>query len=314
MSVTNALNPNVVKTYLDGLFYPEWDGNELPEIATADDAFVFNQETSDQSQETIEEFTGSGAWEARGELQDAPEGQPQSLYSYSFVNNELAKGVTISGRFFDDDRHAMVSKIMRDFASKGVASKNRDAFSVFRNAFTAGSAYGDAVALCSASHPILGGTQSNIGTAKLSEDSLNTAIVALAEMKERDGVILGRLPHCLLVPIANYKRASIILDSELRSGTAQNDMNVYSSKYGIYLKATPYLGTASGGSDDYWFILAKNHPVMRYLRQDIKTTLVDRSVTKNDSYFYRGSFRQSVGAASYVGIWGSNGTTGSYDA
>lgn len=311
MSVTNSLNPDVVKTYLDGLFYPEWDLDSHPEIAEADDAFVFNQMTSDKAQETLDEFKGVGDWEARAELQDAPEGQPQAINTYTFTNAELAKGVTISGRFFDDDQHNMVSMIMKDFAAKGRAAKNKDAFAVYRTGFS--TAIGDGVALFG-SHTITGGTQSNTGTAKLSESSLNTAIVALAEMKERDGVILGRMPHCLLTATAHYKNAAIICDSELRSGTANNDYNVYSSKYGIYIKTTPYIGTAAGGSDDYWFLLARNHAIMRFLRQDVKTTMVDRAVTKNDSYFYRGSFRQSVGAASYVGAYGSQGTTGSYDA
>lgn len=240
------------------------------------------------------------------------EAQPQSIYTQSFVNTELAKGVTLSGRFFDDDQHAMVSMIARDFATKGRAAKNKDAMSVYRTAFT--TTYGDNVALCAATHPVTGGTQSNTSTVKLSEANLNTAIVALAEAKERDGVMVGRMPNALLVTTANYKRASIILDTELRSGTANNDMNVYSTKYQLWLKATPYLGTNAGGSDDYWFLLAKNHGVVRFLRQDVKTTIIDRTLRENDSYYYRGQFRQAVGAISFVGLWGSTGTTSSYDA
>jgi hypothetical protein len=310
--ITNSLNPEVVKTYLDGLFFSEWDLSQHPEIATAEDAYVFNQFTSDKSQETLEEFKGSGAWEARAELQDAPEGQPQAVYAVTFTNAELAKGVTISGRFFDDDQHNMISLVMKDFAAKGIASKNKDAFAVYRNAFS--TAMGDGVSLINNSHPITGGTADNYITTKLNESSLNDLIVMLAEMKERDGVQMGRMPQCLLVPTSSYKRAVIITDSELRSATANNDANVYSSRYGIMIKTTPYIGTSAGGSDNYAFLLARNHPVIRYLRQDVKTVMVDRNVSKNDSYFYRGSFRQSVGAASFTGIVGTDGTTGSYDS
>lgn len=313
MAITNGLNPDVVKTYLDGLFYPEWDLNEHPEYASAKDAFVFNQMTSDKAQETLEEFAGVGAWEARAELQEFPEGQPQAVYANTFVNNELAKGVSISGRFFDDDQHGMISMTMRDFAARGKAAQNKDAFAVYRTGFS--TTYGDGVALFSDSHPLqTAGTADNLLTAKLSEASLNTALIAMAEMKERDGVILGRMPHCLVVPTSIYKNAAIITESELRSATANNDLNIYSSKYGIYIKTTPYLGTAAGGSDDYWFLLSKNHNVIRFERKDVNTTMVDRSVSRNDSYFYRGSFRQAVGAIGYSGVIGSNGTTGSYDA
>lgn len=310
--VTNALNADVVKTYLDGLFYPEWDLNQHPEIATADDPYCFNQFSSNKAQETLEEFQGGGAWEARAELQDAPESQPQAINAVTFTNAELARGVTISGRFFDDDQHNMISLVIKDFAAKGVASKNKDAFSVFRNAFT--TVYGDGEPLIDNAHPIATGTVDNLITTKLNEASLNDLIVMLAEMKERDGVQMGRMPQCLLVPTARYKNAVIITDSELRSATANNDANVYSSRYGIMIKTTPYIGTTAGGSDNYSFLLARNHPVVRYERQGIKTVMVDRNVSKNDSYFYRGSFRQSVGAASYAGICGTDGTTGSYDS
>lgn len=313
MSVTNSLNPLVVKTYLDGLFYPEWDYDQFAEYASAKDPMVFNQMTSDKAQETLEEFAGVGSWEARGELQDFAEGQPQSVYANTFINSELAKGVTISGRFFDDDQHNMVSMIIKDFAARGKAAQNKDAFSVFRTGFS--TTYGDGVALFSDSHPLLtSGTADNKGTLKLAEASLETAIIQLAEMKERDGVQLGRQPFCLLVPTFLYKKAAIITQSELRSGGAQNDMNVYSSKYNIFIKTTPYLGTTAGGNDNYWWLLAKNHNVVRFERKDVNTTMVDRSVSKNDSYFYRGGFRQAVGAIGYSGAVGFDGTTGSYDA
>lgn len=310
--VTNSLNPNVVKTFLDGIFYPEYNLNSNPEIAQAEDQFVFMQETSDKAQETMEQFRGVGDWEVRGENQVAAEAQPMSLYTQTFINTELAKGVTISGRFFDDDQQAMVSNITRDFAEKGRAAKNKDAFSVYRTGFS--QAYGDGVALFSASHPVYGGTQSNLGTAKIAESSLNSGIVALAEAKGLDGVVVGRLPNFTLVTTANYKRATIILDSELRAATPNNDLNVYSVKYNMWLRATPYIGTVSGGSDDYWFMGARNHGIMRFKRQDVKTKIIDRAVRENDSYYYFGNFRQSVGAASWVGAYGSNGTTGSYDA
>jgi len=309
--VTNQLNGNIVKTFLDGLFFPEFNLNENPEIAQAEDSLLFNQEKSNKAQETLEQFKGIGDWDARGELQVASEAQPQSLYTQTFVNNELAKGVTLSGRFFDDDQQSMVAMVVRDFANKGKAAKNKDAFSIFRDFTTT---YGDGKSIWSTLHPVVGGTQSNLETAKLSESSLNTMIVDLATAKELDGVVLGRMPQTLLVDVSNYKRASIILDSELRSGTAQNDMNIYSTKYNLYLKATPYIGTVAGGSNDYAFLLARNHGIMRFLRQDVKTKIIDRSVRENDSYYYFGNFRQSVGAISWVGSVATSGTTGSYDA
>ena len=312
MSVLSSVNPNVVKTYLDGEFYPEWDLNELPHIASAEDPMVFMQDTSDRAQETTEEFKGIGDWETRHELQDSPEGQPQSLYETTFVNTALAKGIHIPKRFFDDDQISMVSNIIKDFAEKGRAAKNKDAFSVWRNELE--TLTGDGVVLGSASHPVQGGVTSNLITSVLNESGFNDAIIALMEQVERDGVILGRLPHCLLVPPARFKSACIITNSELRSGTNNNDANVYSDTYGIFIKTSPYLGAAAGGSDSRWRLLARRHGVKRFLREDVNTHMIPWQQSKNRCYFYDGEFRQSVGAQSYIGVVVSNATTGSYDA
>lgn len=316
--MTNALNPDIVKTLLDDVFFPEFNLTSLPEIATADDAIIFHQYVSDKAQESMEEFKGIGEWTVRAELQNPSESQPQSLYLYSFVNDELARGLELSGRLFDDDQHAVVDHLAREFALKGRMSRDKMAMGAYRTGFS--TIYGDAVALFAANHPIDGGVQTNIisdpngnASPKLSEFALQGGINTLALMKERDGSFIGRLPYFLLADITNYKRASIILESELRAATANNDQNVYSTKYNMYLKVSPYIGAQAGGSNDYWFLGAQSHPVVRFSRKDVNTTIIDRSVRQNDSYYYRGQLRQSVGAASYVGIAGSAGTYGSYD-
>ncbi len=312
--ITSSLNPDVVKTYLDGIFQgkfmsPEGKGGIM--YATAEDTQVFNQNNSTKAQETMEEFKGGGEWESRSELQEPAEGNPQALYATTFVNDALAQGISIPKRFFDDDQWSMVEKAMSDFGIKGRATKNKQAFSVYRNGFA--STIGDGVALFSASHPVTGGVQSNLITTKIAEASLQTAIVTLATMKERDAVVLGYLPDFLLVDINNFKRANIILGSELRSNGSLNDMNVYSARYGITLKTTPYIGTVAGGSNDYWYLGAEGHGVMRFLRQDINTNLIPWQNSRNRTYHYSGEFRQAVGGMSYCGIVGSDGSTGSYD-
>ena len=118
---------------------------------------------------------------------------------------------------------------------------------------------------------------------------------------------MGNMPAVLLVPPALFKTSSEITDSELRSGTADNDMNVYSSKYGITVATSNRLGAAAGGSDTAWFLLSNNHSFMRFVRQGIVTDLVDYKYTKNNVYVYKGEFRESVGAMNYAGAVGSTG-------
>ena len=311
--VTSGLNPNIVKTALDRLFHSQWNVSNRPEYASAEDSVIFKQYDSTKASETIEEYSGVGAWETRSsEIATPAEAQPRSKNTITYTNAALAKGVEIGKWLFDDDQHMMVDIIMSDFARKGKIAKDSDSMSLFRTGFS--TVIGDGVALFSASHPIDGGTASNLITPLLGELAVQTGVKALQEMKERDGVIAGNDPAWLLVCPDDFARAARILKTELRSNTTNNDLNWYSSAYGITLKMSPYLGTAAGGSDNRWFLGSSNHQLLRFLRQDVLTNMIDWTVRPNRTYYYSGEFRQTVGAASYVGVIGSNGTTGTKDA
>jgi len=315
MNVTSNLNPNVIKTALDEIFVQEFEIQEGPGIATAMTGAVFNQETIDNGAVIGEIFQGSGLWGQRAEEQDVQKATPRfgNKYTYSVVNFD--NSVEISKNFFDDNMHGAYEKIVRDFGEKARITRDIAAFEVFRGAFTT-TLTADGVALCSASHVTLNGdTVDNVDTAALTETSLNTGIVALREQKGQDGVIAGCNPKALLVASAGYKNACEIVDSELRSGTADNDSNVYSSKYNIEIYTTPYLGAAAGGknfttgSDTAWFLLARNHSITRWIRQGVETVLVPWENQTNNNYIYKGSFREVFGAPDYVGVYGSLGNS-----
>jgi hypothetical protein len=78
--------------------------------------------------------------------------------------------------------------------------------------------------------------------------------------------------------------------------------------YGINIATSPYLGAAAGGSDTAWFLLSDEHSVMRFVRQPVQTALTSWEYTRNNTYIYKGEFREVVGAMSFEGIVGSDGT------
>lgn len=308
MNNNSAINPNVVKTALDKVFMQEFNGEMHPGFVTAESPIVFNQETIDRAAAITEIFKGAGLWEVKSEEGDVPQSQFKVGNTKTFTVAEYAQSLDISKNLFDDDQHSVVTKAVKDMARKGRITRDEKAFAVFRNAFTTATT-NDNVALVSDSHVTLSGvTVDNKLTAALSETSLNDAIVALTEQKSQDGVISGSMPKTLLVPLKLFKLACEITGSELRSGTPNNDMNVYSTKYGINVATTPWIGAAAGGSDTAWFLLGDNHAVTRWVRQPLVTDVVDYKFQRNNNYIYKGSFREVVGAMDYVGIVGSDGT------
>lgn len=313
MNVTENLNPNVVKTALDDIFVQEFEVQQGPGIATAETAAIFKQETVDNAAIIGEIFQGSGLWSERAEEQDVQKSTPRfdDKYTYSVVN--YSNSVEISKNFFDDNMHGAYEKIVRDFAENARVTRDVYAFEIYRGAFTT-TLSADGVALCSDSHSTIAGvTVDNALTAALTPTSLNSAIVMMREQKAQDGTIKGQNPAALLVPSALFKTACEIVDSEFLADTANNNINVFSSKYAISVHTSPYLGAAAGGkglttgSDTAWFLLGRNHSVTRWVRQGVQTTLVDWKFQRNNNYIYKGEFREVFGAPDYVGIIGSTG-------
>jgi hypothetical protein len=308
MSFNSSLNSNVVKTALDDVFNQTFSGTQHPGHATAESGMVFKQDSADSSAVIWELFKGSGAWENRTEEQEVPEGTPRIGNQKTFTVTAFAKSIDIPKHFFDDNKHSSYEKMVANFALRARTTRDKNAFAAFRNATVTASGTSDGVALLSASHANLNGdTVSNLVTGALSETTLNDAIVKLVEMKSQDGEIDGFMPATLLVPPKLFKTACEIAKSELRSGTANNDLNVYSSQYGIYIATSQYLGAAASGSDTAWFLLSDNHSVTRFVRQAVQTDLVDYKFQRNNNYIYKGEFREVVGVMSYEGIVGSTG-------
>jgi phage major head subunit gpT-like protein len=205
--------------------------------------------------------------------------------------------------------HGTYTAMVRKFAENARSTRDKNAFAVYRGAFTT-TLTADGAAFISDSHTTITGlTVDNrvTGNPTLSPTSLNTAIVQLLEQVSQDGVVMGQQPAYLLVPSALFKSATEITGSALVSDNANNAINVFSSTYNIQVFHSPYLGAAQGGSDTAWFLLSRNHGVTRYIRQDVTTDLVDYIYSTNNNYIYKGMFREQYGVSDYVGAVGSAG-------
>ena len=313
---SNAVSPNVGKTALDRIVFNRFEVSKKPGAASVTDPLIFNQIPISRSAQIEEVFHGGGYWDLKGETANVPAGQSKVGNQVTYTVVEYAKSEDISKNLFDDDQHGMVAKLVDRMARNGALTREREGFGrVFVDAFTTNTTH-DALSLCNNSHNLFGSgkTQDNLLTAKLNESPLNDAILTLAEMLSEDGVIEHYEPSCLLVPSARFKGATELVESEYQATTANNAVNVFSTKYGIFVKQTPFIGakntTGDAGSDNIWFLLADYHEINRYIRQDVMTDLVDYKFQRNNNYIYKASYREVYGSPSWVGVVGSNGTTG----
>jgi hypothetical protein len=302
----SAQNLAIVQTELDGVFYQRFNRTEAPGTATALTSEIFKVINVDHVNYIQEVFKGVGYWSTVGETETIPLGTPRVANKQTITVSDFAQGIEISKNLFDDNMHGVYANMVSDFAEMARVTRDRNAFKIFRNAFTT-TLTADGSAFISTHTLIGGGTQSNLITGALSATTLNNALVALQTMKNQANVVMGTVGKILLVPPALFKLAIELTQSVLVPDTANNALNVFRSAYGISVYQSPFMSAAAGGSDTSWFLLSDVHTVTRYVRQDVTTSLRDWTLSNNRSYFYQGNFREEVGVVDYVGAVGSTG-------
>lgn len=307
MAVNSQVNSAIVKTELDAVVYQEYNQPPNPNHTDSNDEDVFHQSSTDRAAVIYEVFKGVGYFGVKTEEGDVPNANPQVADKGTSNVVTFGNEVRFSYTLYEDAMFDFIGRTMKDFGRSARQSRDKDNFAIYRNAFTTTLTV-DGVPLISATHNnIAGSTVSNIVAGALSDATINTAIISLAQQKGQDDTVNGYMPQTLLVPLSQYKTAVIETDSVLRPGTANNDLNVYSLKYGITPKTTPFMGSVVGGSDTAWFLLSDNHNIYRWVRQGLQTVMVPWQYQSNDSYVYKGNYREVSSAITYEGIVGSTG-------
>jgi hypothetical protein len=304
---TGNQNLALVRTELDNVFFQTWNRPQGVSWASADTADLFKPINWNLSEYIFEIYKGSELADAIGETEIVPLTTAKIDYKKVVKVLDFAKGEEISKNLFDDGKFQVWTKTVEDMAMKARITQDDNAFKIFRGAFTT-TLTADGVSLINASHPLIGGgTQSNLVTGALSPSTLNDAMVSLMQQKDQAGVVIGSSPSILLVPIALFKTALQITESQLESDSANNNINVYRSQMGVKVYTSPRIGSAAGGSDTAWFLMSQNHTIYRVIRQGIQTGLRDWKESNNRTYFYQYNFREEVFAGDHIGIVGALG-------
>ena len=227
-------------------------------------------------------------------------------YVYNQEHTELGLGYAITRKAIDDN----VYKTQFHPSNLGLVeafqqTKEIYGASILNNATTYNSAVGgDGVALCSASHPIDGGTVANTPTTQvdLNESTLLNAMIQIrTAFKDQAGLKVFARAKKLIVPPQLEPVAIRLTKTELRPGTADNDVNAL-------------LTTAGGLSEGYmtndfltsqyaWFLLTNIDGLSYMERVKFETDMQVDFVT--DNLLVKGYERYSFGYYNWRSIFGS---------
>jgi hypothetical protein len=247
MPITRSNHPSLLWPGVKGIF-----GLSYAELPT-EWSQIFEQEDSDKYQEVLVEATGFGLAAVKPEGASISYDTDMEGYKNTLVHAVYGLGFIVTREEMEDNKYTEVASRR----AKGLAfSMNTTTeiihANVLNRAFSTSYPQGETgVALCSASHVTQSGTQSNLLTAAdMSESALEDAVKAINQMKNSRGLNIGARVKRLICHTDDEFNATRILKSDLRTGTANNDVNAIKAM-GSIPEITPnhYLT-----DNDAWFI------------------------------------------------------------
>lgn len=191
---------------------------------------IYETETSERSFEEETKLSGFSAAPVKNEGSAIAYDNAQEAWTARYNHETIALGFSLTEEAIEDNLYDSLSARYTKALARGMAyTKQVKGANVLNNGFSAGQyAGGDGVALFSTAHPLIsGGTNSNTPSvaADLNETSLEAAVIQIAAWTDERGLLIAAKPKKLIVPPALQFVATRLLETELRVGTNDNDVN-----------------------------------------------------------------------------------------
>jgi len=270
---------------------------------------IYETETSERSFEEETKLSGFSAAPVKNEGSAIAYDNAQEAWTARYNHETIAMGFSITEEAVEDNLYdSLSSRYTKALARAMAYTKQVKAAYVLNNAFTTTVTYGDGVTLCSTAHPLIsGGTNSNRPTtgADLNETSLENAVIQIAGWTDERGLLIAAKPRKLIVPPALMFVATRLLETELRVGTTDNDINALKNNGSIPEGYTVnhYLTDTNA-----WFLCTDvPNGLKHFVRTPLQNSMDGDFDTGNVRYKARE--RYSFGVSDPLGIFGSPGST-----
>jgi len=204
---------------LFGLEYGRYD---------AEHSQIFDTENSDRAFEEEVMLSGFGNARVKSEGGSIVYDNATETFTARYSHETIALGFAITEEAVEDNLYDRVSARYTKALARSMANtKQVKAANVLNNAFDPNFTGGDGVELCSAVHPIVAGTFANeLGTAAdLNETSLEQSLIDIAAFTDERGLLISTQGRKLIIPSELQFVAERLTQSQLRTATADNDIN-----------------------------------------------------------------------------------------
>jgi hypothetical protein len=300
MAITRAQLLKELLPGLNALFGLEYDKYEN------EHAEIYETENSERSFEEEVKLSGFGAAPVKPEGSAISYDSAQESFVARYNHETVGMGFSVTEEAMEDNLYdALSARYTKALARAMAYTKQTKAASLLNTGFDTFQS-GDGVTLFNAAHPtVAGGNNSNrpVTAADLNETSLEQAVIDIAAYTDERGLLIAARPRKLIVPPALMFVATRLLETDLRVGTADNDLNAIRSNGSIPegYRVNHYL------TDNDAFFLTTDVPngMKHFLRTAMQTSMDGDFDTGNVRYKARE--RYSFGVSDPLGIYGSPG-------
>ena len=269
---------------------------------------IYETETSERSFEEETKLSGFSAAPVKNEGSAIAYDNAQEAWTTRYNHETIALGFSITEEAIEDNLYDSLSaRYTKGLARAMAYTKQVKAASTLNNGFSAAYPGGDGVALFSTAHPLVsGGTNSNRPStaADLNETSLENAVIQIAAWTDERGLLIAAKPRKLIVPPALQFVATRLLETNLRVGTTDNDINALKNNGSIPEGYTinNYLTDTNG-----WYLTTDvPNGLKHFVRSPLANSMDGDFDTGNVRYKARE--RYSFGWSDPLGMYGSPGS------
>jgi len=268
---------------------------------------IYETESSERSFEEETKLSGFSAAPVKNEGAPIAYDNGQEAWTARYNHETIAQGFSLTEEAIEDNLYDSLSARYTKALARSMAyTKQVKAAAVLNNGFTSGYNGGDGVPLFSASHPLVsGGTNSNIPStpADLNETSLEAAVIQISLWTDERSLLIAAKPRKLVVPPALQFVATRLLETELRVGTNDNDINALKNNGSI---PEGYAINHFLTDTNAWFLTTDVPNGMKhFVRVPLQNSMDGDFDTGNVRYKSRE--RYSFGWSDPLGMYGSAG-------
>jgi hypothetical protein len=269
---------------------------------------IYETETSERSFEEEVKLSGFAAAPVKNEGAAIAYDNGQEAWTARYTHETIAYGFSITEEAMEDNLYDSLSARYTKALARSMAyTKQVKAAYPLNNGFTSYNS-GDGVTLFSTAHPLVsGGYNSNRPStaSDLNETSLEAAVIQIAAWTDERGLLIAARPRKLIIPPANMFIATRLLETELRTGTADNDINAIKSNGSI---PEGYTVNHFLTDPNAWFLTTDVPNGMKHFVRSPLATSMDGDFDTGNAR-YKARERYSFGVSDPLGIFGSPGST-----